>query len=725
MSSISRELFCLLAPLESLRSSDIKGITSIEELKKAKLDDHLSQYCIGEYKPAIITDNLFSFFRFTDKQAYLIIVDKQSDSNSELRRYNFYGLLDTYGKGKIVASCTTLSTEKIKKSINLTNVIITQGQAFILELCQFHTDYDDSQDWWMRDPIYEIILSSYQDSNNDGIGDIQGLRQRLDYIQSLGMKTIWLTPIYPSPWKDYGYDISNFCDIDSRFGTLDDFRELIKDLHSRHMRIIIDFVPNHTANTHPWFQAALRNDPNYIDYYIWHEGKNNGKDLPTNWVGASGQHMWTYSPERKMYYLHQFLDSQPDLNFRNEKVMEEMKKILRFWLDMGVDGFRADAVRHLIENDQFRDEPLSKNAKDSDAEVMYDAYEHTETADQSGSYVLVRRWRKFFDEYSYENNRDYIFLATEAYAQDIKKVMEHFALNREELGSDVSINFLITYYLDKEDDEKHGLALDKQLSEWHSNLPDHAWSNWCLGSHDSRRIASRLPQKELIDGFYMLLLLQSGTALVYYGDEIGMFDRPFKLEHREEFLDITAFNYGDKHAEEKTRDCQRTPMQWTDQLPYAGFTSGTSKPYLPLSDAWHEVNVEQQEKASRSHLKLFQQLVKLRQQSPFYGGNQKKVISTKELYAFIRWLDTDIYLIVINMNKIGQNPVTTDFMKLLKYKDKELLGEIIARSCNVLDDSPNGKEGNEINLNKLILQSSEAVVIKLQASAHDIPFCRP
>jgi alpha-glucosidase len=179
------------------------------------------------------------------------------------------------------------------------------------------------------------------------------------------------------------------------------------------MRIIIDFVPNHTSNEHPWFQAALRNDPNYVDYFIWHEGKNGGKELPTNWLGASAQRMWTFSPERNMYYLHQFLDSQPDLNFRNEKVLNEMENVLRFWLDLGVDGFRADAVRHLIENDQFHDEPLRKDMKDIDANVMYDAYDHTESADQPGSYAIVRRWRKFFDNYAHENNRDYIVLVTE------------------------------------------------------------------------------------------------------------------------------------------------------------------------------------------------------------------------------------------------------------------------------------------------------------------------
>jgi glycosidase len=207
-------------------------------------------------------------------------------------------------------------------------------------------------------------------------------------------------------------------------------------------------------------------------------------------------------------------------------------------------------------------------------------------------------------------------------------------------------------------------------------------------------------------------------------DTLGMCDRPFTLENRHEILDITAFYYGDKYVEERVRDCQRTPMQWTSQAPHAGFTSATAKPFLPLSDTWPELNVEQQQNASRSHLKLFQQLVKLHQQSPFYGGHQKKVIATKNLYAFVRWLENSIYLIVINVDKKDHDPVITDFVKLLKCQDKQLFGEVVARSCNVLDDSPIGKEGNKVNLNNLILQSSEAVLLKLLTSPHDIPFCQ-
>lgn len=203
-----------------------------------------------------------------------------------------------------------------------------------------------------------------------------------------------------------------------------------------------------------------------------------------------------------------------------------------------------------------------------------------------------------------------------------------------------------------------------------------------------------------------------------------MCDRPFTLANRNDILDITAFNYGDENVEDRVRDCQRTPMQWTNQAPYAGFTSATAKPYLPLADTWPELNVEQQQSVSRSHLKLFQQLVKLRRESPFYGGHQKKVIVTKELYAFMRWLETSIYLIVINMNKKDHDPVTIDFHKLLKCQDKELIGEVVARSCNVLDNSPISQEGKQVNLNNLILQSNEAVLLRLLISPNEIPFCQ-
>lgn len=372
-----------------------------------QFDERLTLFNIGEYKSAIIDENLFSFFRFTSEKVYLIIIDRRSNGD-DAQRYNFYGLFSTFGKGKIhYQSTSTVKTERRKETINLTNVFVEVNELLVVELLQLHQNYVDRDDWWMRGVIYEILVASFQDSNDDGFGDLQGIRQRLDYLQNLGIKTIWLTPFQPTTWKDFGYDICDFCDVDRRFGTLNDFRQLVFDVHQRQMRIIIDFVPNHTSNEHPWFQSALRNDPKFVDFYIWK------KTRPTNWIGASGQSMWTYSSERQMFYFHQFLDCQPDLNFRNENVRNEMEKILRFWLDLGVDGFRIDAVRHLFENERFRDEPRNPLAPDADPQTSYEAYEHTETADQEESYELIRHWRKFLDNYTKENNRDYILLVTE------------------------------------------------------------------------------------------------------------------------------------------------------------------------------------------------------------------------------------------------------------------------------------------------------------------------
>ncbi len=230
----------------------------------------------------------------------------------------------------------------------------------------------------------------------------------------VGVKTIWLTPIYKTPFRDLGYDVTDFCSIDPRFGNFDDFKSLVVDIHNRGMRLIVDFVPNHCSSEHPWFQAALRNEKPYVDYFVWHPGKNNDSSCPpTNWIGYARQSMWTWAPQRNQWYLHQFMDSQPDFNFRNENVCQEMENILKFWLDLGVDGFRADATRHLVENDQFYDEKVKDNIEKMDLQVEYDAYEHTETANHPKNDQIIIRWRRFLDEYIKINKRDYIILITE------------------------------------------------------------------------------------------------------------------------------------------------------------------------------------------------------------------------------------------------------------------------------------------------------------------------
>ncbi|CAF1455473.1 unnamed protein product, partial [Didymodactylos carnosus] len=344
------EQFLLLAPLKSLSKKDVEDLTTLDRLKtwkeKSTINEkiselqNLSQFKNDmNYKKAIVNENIISFIRDADptkleQRPFLVIIDKRPKTfivnDSQSLRYNFYQIEkhSMYCKGKIWL--TTSCKLKVDQYVNLTNVHLQPGDAYVFELYFIHENYDDSYEWWQKGVIYELLVSSYQDSNNDGMGDINGLRRRLDYIEQLGVKTIWLAPIYDTPWKDYGYDIRDFCSIDKRFGTMSDFEALINDIHSRHMKIILDFVPNHTSDEHPWFLKAKAGDKKYMDYFIWHKGNANEQvdghnGLPNNWLGCSGLPMWTWCPELEVYYLHQFLDCQPDLNFRNPHVLEEIE----------------------------------------------------------------------------------------------------------------------------------------------------------------------------------------------------------------------------------------------------------------------------------------------------------------------------------------------------------------------------------------------------------------
>ncbi|CAF3831907.1 unnamed protein product [Rotaria sordida] len=730
----------ILAPINIIKENDLLNFSfDLNYLKNLSENKNIKLNKIKEYnsfKEAIINENIFSFFRYNDNQAYLIIIDKRSSdllNSKSFIRYTFSGLLENYEIGQLIYSTENSFYNKQEK-VDLSYIQLDVNEAYLFELSDLPSNYIDSLHWWKKGPIYQIIPSSFQDSNDDGFGDLNGLKQRLDYIQQLGMKTIWLTPIYKTPFRDLGYDISDFCSIDPRFGIFDDFKSLINDIHSRQMRLILDFVPNHCSAEHQWFQAALKNDPHYVDYFVWHPGKNHDSSIPpTNWIGYAGQSMWTWSPERQQWYLHQFMDSQPDLNFRNENVCQEIENIMKFWLDLGVDGFRVDASRHLFENDQFNDEPLKENTN-NDPQVEYEAYNHTETANHPDNYKMVVRWRRFIDEYIRENKRDYIILITETQDKNIDANIPYYGLNRWSRGNDMAINFFIAYFLGEKPEDRTGDILAKYTELWLSNLPSEAWSTWILSSHDSKRVGTKLASSHMIDGFYMLFLLLPGTPITYYGEEIGMENLQFTKEMRNEIVDLSAFNYGlhdESKIEKHIRDGERTPMQWSSTKQNSGFTNA-SKPYLPLSKSWKTINVENQLKDSRSHLKLFKQLIKLRENSPFYGGKYKLVLANKQIYSFIRWSNQStsipIYLIIINMIGASRNDqenesVKIDFIQLLKCKQNNAQGKVIARSSNIKHDSLLSNEGNQVDLNNICLHSSESVVLELMLTIDHIGLC--
>jgi alpha-glucosidase len=377
--------------------------------------------------------------------------------------------------------------------------------------------------WWRRGVIYEIYARSFQDSDGDGIGDLRGITSRLPYLRELGVDAIWLTPIYESPQADFGYDISDHTAIDPQYGSLQDFDALVAAAHAQDLRVLLDYVPNHTSDQHPWFRERP-------DFYYW-------RDEPNNWRSAFGGSAWERVGDR--YYLHTYLREQPDLNWRNPQVREAMLDVLRFWLDRGVDGFRVDAMRQLLKDPDWRDNPVNP---DWDGVNEFESLLKIHSADLDEVQDVVAEIRSVIGDR---------LMVAEVYAP-IDRLVRYYGKNGN--GAQLPFNFhLLSTPWEAE-------AIANLIERYEAALPEGAWPNWVLGNHDRPRIASRvgLGQARVAA---MLLLTLRGTPTLYYGDEIGMTDGP------------------DTGYDPDGRDPERTPMQWTAD---GGFTSG--EPWLPYGD---------------------------------------------------------------------------------------------------------------------------------------------
>ncbi|KAL1449503.1 hypothetical protein WDU94_002005 [Cyamophila willieti] len=283
-------------------------------------------------------------------------------------------------------------------------------------------------DWWQTEVIYQIYPRSFKDINGDGVGDLKGIISKLGYLKGLGVNVIWLSPIFKSPMVDFGYDISDFRDIEPIFGTITDFKNLLADMKKLGMKMILDFVPNHTSDQHVWFQKSVAKVPNYADYFVWKDAKriNGVRHPPNNWLSCFGGSAWTWNEQRQQYYFHAFAPQQPDLNFRNPNVIGELESILRYWLDHGVDGFRFDSVPFLVEHGSFPDEPPSGN---TDFEPMdHDYLSHNYTMDQPETYEIIYRIRKLLDSYKLMDGRTRIFI-TECYSLSVSGLMKYYGNN--------------------------------------------------------------------------------------------------------------------------------------------------------------------------------------------------------------------------------------------------------------------------------------------------------
>lgn len=479
--------------------------------------------------------------------------------------------------------------------------------------------------WWQTGIIYQIYPRSFADGNGDGIGDLPGITSRLDYCRWLGVDALWLSPIFPSPMADFGYDVSDYIDIEPIFGTLADFDEMLAAAHRLDLRIILDFVPNHTSDQHPWFlESRSARDARRRDWYIWLDPAPGGGP-PNNWVSVFGGSAWTWDESTGQYYFHSYLSQQPDLNWRNPEVREAMWDVLRFWLDRGVDGFRIDAISRLIKDAEFRDNPLNPDYRPG----LRDYYRllHKHSLDQPEVHEVVRQMRGVLDEYG-----DRVMIG-EAYLP-LERVITYY---------EAGVHFPFNFQLIKQPWDAS--AICRLVERYEEMLPRDHWPNWVLGNHDNHRVASRIGRYQTRVAAMLLLTLR-GTPTLYYGDEIGMVDVPVPPDqiHDPWEKNVPGMGVG--------RDPERTPMQWNSES-NAGFTTGT--PWLPVAEDFEQANVAVQRDDAQSLLALHRRLIQLRAAEPaLQTGNYQSLPVEDNTVAYLREQDGRRFLVALNL---GSEPL--------------------------------------------------------------------
>uniref|UniRef100_A0A667XQF6 Amino acid transporter heavy chain SLC3A1 n=2 Tax=Myripristis murdjan TaxID=586833 RepID=A0A667XQF6_9TELE len=540
--------------------------------------------------------------------------------------------------------------------------------------------------WWQVSPVYQVYLRSFKDSDGDGVGDLQGLQEQLHHFQYLNIKSVWITPFYRSPMRDFGYDVEDFKAIDPLFGTMHNFEELLAEMHSKGLKLIMDFIPNHTSDKHRWFNLSRTRDEHYKDYYVWADC-NATAPKPNNWVSVFGNSSWTYDEVRGQCYLHQFLKEQPDLNFRNPHVRKEMIDILHFWLGKGVDGFRMDAVKHLLEATHLRDEPQVDPNKPPDSVTSEWDLHHDYTTSQLGLHDLLREWRAEMDKFSREPGR-YRFMVTESYDyHEVDKTMMYYGTTLVK-ESDFPFNF---YLLDLPQNTS-GLWVQHLVHLWMSNMPRGQWPNWVVGNHDKPRITSSAGRR-YIHVINMLLLTLQGTATTYYGEEIGM-----------ENINVTQSQIQDpagKYNASASRDPQRSPMQWSGDM-NAGFNNKTNITWLPVHPDYSRVNVEAQKKEEGSLLAQYRFLNTLRQSElPLQRGWFCFVHADINVFSYLRELDglDRAFLIVLNF---GKESAVTDLSTVSELPDQLM----------VLMSTDRENDGKVLHKSRILTAAGEGLVIQ-------------
>lgn len=462
--------------------------------------------------------------------------------------------------------------------------------------------------WWQREAIYQLFTPSFLDGDGDGMGDLRGVIERLDYLQWLGVGAVWLSPFYPTPFRDFGYDISDYQAVGAQFGSMADFDALLAAAHTRGLRVILDLVPNHSSDQHAWFaeSRAARGHPRR-DWYMWEDPAPEGGP-PTNWLSVFGGSAWELDEATGQYYYHSFLKQQPDLNWRSAAVREAIYAMMRFWLDKGVDGFRVDATWYMLKDAQLRDNPVNPNqepggAPDSAVLPVY-------SSNQPEIHPVLAEMRRVVDAY------DERLLSGELYLS-VDEMVKYYGAGAPELH--------LPYNLRLTDVAWGARKVAETIAEYQGALPPGAWPTYTIGSHDRPRLATRAGAGQARVAA-MLLLTLPGTPTVYMGDEIGMANVPIPPER---VVDPQAAAWPGHN-----RDEMRTPMRWSDG-PGAGFSRG--EPWLPVGPDVATVNVAAQRADPRSLLHLYRRLIALRRDEPgLITGGYEQVELRDELLVYRR-----------------------------------------------------------------------------------------
>lgn len=484
--------------------------------------------------------------------------------------------------------------------------------------------------WWQTGVVYEIYPRSFADASGDGVGDLAGITGRLDYLAWLGVDAVWIAPFYPSPMADFGYDVADYIDVDPLFGSLADFDELLAAAHARGIRVLVDYVPNHTSDQHPWYIESRASRENARrDWYYWRDAGPAG-ELPNNWISMFGGPAWEWEEGTGQFYLHTFLKEQPDLNWRNSDARAAMFDIARFWLDRGVDGFRIDVAPMVMKDPELRDNRPDPEWNGTHRLGTWGKQLHDNDHAHADMHPLYRDFRRLLD--SYPGDRVSI---GELHHPDFDRWAAYYGEAQDEIHVPFNFHLIHAPWMSAE--------VRRAVEGVQDVLPHGAYASWVLGNHDQPRFASphRAGPDQARVGMLLLLTLR-GTPTLYYGEEIGMVDVPVATGDSRDPLERREPGRG--------RDPERSPMQW-DASPNAGFCAPGIEPWLPLAPDADRVNVEAQADDPESLLTLTRRLLHLRRTHPALGAGDFEAFGPTPdgTYAFRRGAGAEGLTVVMNL----------------------------------------------------------------------------